>query len=304
MARMSLSQAAQSVADKQPVQPVPLVSEPVYPFAGTRRLSPLPPVPGSNAVRVAPDGTRLSPPPPTPGSNAYRVVPAGTMYNAAGQRDGRAMGVPYGPGAYSVINTHNPTMVVLPPRLDLFSHMQNDYANFYRNMLPFITQMSQRAMQQGAKAARPRVAGAGGPAKPKAQLQQPPSGPMGPFFDDRDSFRLRQPGVRPDYKIGVKPTDRSWWPNPQYNPLVPGAIREPEGYSGGGSSTTPPAGDTPTQPKPFVGGTMSYEGAYSPEPRYAYQDWKDTLKGIISTPGSPIDAAINSFFQGVKKYFQ
>lgn len=245
MARMSLSQAAQSVAGKQPVQPVPLVSEPVYPYAGTRRLSPMPPVPGSNAVRIAPDGTRLSPPPPTPGSNAYRVAPAGTLYNYAGQRDGRAMGVPYGPGAYPVINTHNPTMVVLPPRLDLFSHMQNDYANFYRNIMPLITQMSQRAMQQGAKAARPK--GTGGPVKPKAPKVEDLGSwnaykPGVDMRGDRDSFTLRQPGIRPDYKIGVKPTDRSWWPNPTMESPAPAPAPK------SGTSSDVPAGNTAVRP--------------------------------------------------------
>lgn len=267
MARMSLSQAAQSVAGKQPVQPVPLVSEPVYPYAGTRRLSPLPPVPGSNAVRIAPAGTRLSPPPPTPGSNAYRVAPAGTLYNPAGQRDGRAMGVPYGPGAYPVINTHNPTMVVLPPRLDLFSHMQNDYANFYRNMLPFIMQMSQRAMQQGAKAARPRGAGAGGPAKPKAPKVEDLGSwnaykPGVDMRGDRDSFTLRQPGVRPDYKISMPPKVRQWWqrpdvlPQPMPMPAAPpeekmptDSVPPPIPKKRPGEPIDAPRRDTPAQPE-------------------------------------------------------
>ena len=305
MARMSLSQAAQSVAGKQPVQPVPLVSEPVYPYAGTRRLSPLPPVPGSNAVRVAPAGTRLSPPPPTPGSNAYRVAPAGTLYNYAGQRDGRAMGVPYGPGAYPVINTHNPTMVVLPPRFDRFSRMQDNYNQFFNLYAPMFRQMMQQAMQSGRAAARPK--GTGGPAKPKtppAPATMPkesefatygqfparwyPGMQMGPNLD-RDSFGL------------MHPVDPYWDKFRAANPPKQGS---PAPSTPSTPSAQPAPAPTPARSKPFVGGTMSYEGAYSPEPRYAYQDWKDTLKGIISTPGSPIDAAINSFFQGVKKYFQ
>lgn len=184
MARMSLSQAAQSLAGKQPVQPVPLVGNPYG-------LSPaLAPQVAASAVPAR----RMSPLPPTPGSNAYRVAPAGTLYNPAGQRDGRAIGVPYGPGAYPVINTHNPTMVVLPPRLDLFSHMQNDYANFYRNIMPLITQMAQRAMQQGAKAARPK--GAGGPAKPKTP-PAPATMPKEPAFATYGQFPARwYPGMQ------------------------------------------------------------------------------------------------------------
>ena len=234
MARMSLSQAAQSVAGKQPVQPVPLVSEPVYPYAGTRRLSPMPPVPGSNAVRVAPDGTRLSPPPPTPGSNAYRVAPAGTLYDYAGQRDGRAIGVPYGPGAYPVINTHNPTMVVLPPRLDLFSHMQNDYANFYRNIMPLITQMAQRAMQQGAKVARPKGNGNAGSQNRQAQPSngypfiptenvyhnQIPAGGLPALGSYADAAR-RRGYIRPDLYRNPTASDDYEWYRDNHQPAIP-----------------------------------------------------------------------------------
>lgn len=251
MARMSLSQAAQSVSGKQPVQPVPLVGNP---YGLSPALAPQVAA-GESFLRnnmSAVPARRMSPMPPTPGSNAYRVAPAGTLYNPAGQRDGRAIGVPYGPGAYPVINTHNPTMVVLPPRLDLFSHMQNDYANFYRNMLPFITQMSQRAMQQGAKAARPR--GTGGPAKPKDR----PVEDLGswnayvPGVDmrgDRDSFTLRQPGIRPDYKIGVKPTDRSWWPNPTMESPAPAPASAPAPRSGTSSTAVRSSSHTAPTPK-------------------------------------------------------
>ena len=301
MARMSLSQAAQSLAGKQPVQPVPLVGNP---YGLSPALAPHVAA-GESFLRgnmATVPASRMSPPPPPPGVNAYRVAPAGTLYNSTGQRDGRAMGVPYGPGAYPVINTHNPTMVVLPPRLDLFSHMQNDYANFYRNIMPLITQMAQRAMQQGAKAARPR--GTGGPAKPKTP-PAPATMPKEPEFATYGQFPARwYPGMQMGPNLDrdsfglMHPVDPYWDKFRAANPPKQGSPAQPA------QPAQPNSAPTSTQPKPFVGGTMSYEGAYSPPRRYAYEDWKDTLKGIISSPGSPIDAAINSFFQGVKKYFQ
>lgn len=160
MARMSLSQAVQSVAGKQPVQPVPLAGNP---YGLSPALAPQVAAGEAflrNNMGVVP-ARRMSPPPPTPGSNAYRVAPAGALYNSAGQRDGRAMGVPYGPGAYPVINTHNPTMVVLPPRFDRFSRMQDNYNQFFNLYAPMFRQMMQQAMQSGRAAVRPRGAGTG-----------------------------------------------------------------------------------------------------------------------------------------------
>lgn len=161
------------------------------------------------------------------------VVPAGTMYNAAGQRDGRAVGVPYGPGAYPVINTRNPTMVVLPPRLDLFSHMQNDYANFYRNMMPFITQMAQRAMQQGAKAARPVGRGNGSAVKPKTP-PTPATMPKEPEFATYGQFPARwYPGMQMGPNLDrdsfglMHPVDPYWDKFREANPPKQGSPAQP-----------------------------------------------------------------------------
>lgn len=275
MARMSLSQAAQAAAGKQPVQPVPLVDNPynLSPALAPRVAA------GESFLRdnmTTVPASRMSPPPPPPGVNAYRVVPAGTMYNAAGQRDGRAVGVPYGPGAYPVINTHNPTMVVLPPRLDLFSHMQNDYANFYRNMLPFIMQMSQRAMQQGARAARPAGRGNGSAMTPKDR----PVEDLGswnaykPGVDmrgDRDSFALRQPGVRPDYKISPPAPGWQSWQKPDVLP----------------QDNSPAQPAQPAQPAPIPGMRIPSVGA-PVEPTYApygsFQNrWYHPFDSILPT---------------------
>lgn len=275
MARMSLSQAAQAAAGKQPVQPVPLVDNPYnlppslapQVAAGEAFLR--------NNTGVVP-ARRMSPPPPMPGSNAYRVAPAGVLYDYAGQRDGRAIGVPYGPGAYPVINTHNPTMVVLPPRFDRFSRMQDNYNQFFRLYAPMFRQMMQQAMQQGAKAARPRVAGAGGPAKPKDR----PVEDLGswnaykPGVDmrgDRDSFTLRQPGVRPDYKISPPAPGWQSWQKPDVLP-----------------QDNPPAQPVqPAQPAPIPGMRIPSVGA-PVEPTYApygsFQNrWYHPFDSILPT---------------------
>lgn len=178
----SLGAAARSVTGKQPVQPVPV--SPVSPVA----VSPAPQYGSMYTAQGNPTG--------------YAVIP-----NGRGPYDGQI-------NAYPVIRGQGSNLIVLPPRHDLFSSMQDRFARFYSMYAPLfagIAAQAQKAGQRMAGRAGGAGRGTGANAKPKTppvpatMPKEPefatygkfparwyPNMQMGPNLD-RDSFGLMHP---------------------------------------------------------------------------------------------------------------